>query len=251
MSLELSPRQMAARLASALELVRPQLPTDDAVREVLSEYQKWAGIIATPGIGNAMKDKAHVLDAAISWSAARVAEGTAEPAWVISARELIARYAPDGMLEAEANLIPAADIERMSAVMWAAVDASGFARGGPTDSRAAEDGEPIWVCRVRELASARSVPRTADGHEMPGYYPARELTDADLDDPGDTDEKRESLIAEYAAWNAEQGLNLGSADEHLFDSKLTLEQLAWVHDFVNRWEINEAIEQSLSSRPTL
>jgi hypothetical protein len=47
------------------------------------------------------------------------------------------------------------------------------------------------------------------------------------------------LIAEYAAWNNAQGLNLGSADEHLHDETLTAEQRAWLADFSRRWEIAE------------
>lgn len=44
------------------------------------------------------------------------------------------------------------------------------------------------------------------------------------------------LIAEYAAWNKAQGLNLGSADEHLFDENLTDEQREWLRVFCERWE---------------
>ena len=44
------------------------------------------------------------------------------------------------------------------------------------------------------------------------------------------------LIQEYEAWNAAQGLNLGSADEHLFDATLTAEQRMWLTDFCERWD---------------
>ena len=51
--------------------------------------------------------------------------------------------------------------------------------------------------------------------------------------------KLAALCDEYEAWNAANGLNLGSADEHLFDESLTPAQLAWVRDFSRRWELVE------------
>jgi hypothetical protein len=44
------------------------------------------------------------------------------------------------------------------------------------------------------------------------------------------------LTDEYHAWMKAQGLDLGSADEHLFDEALTDEQRAWLKDFYNRWQ---------------
>jgi hypothetical protein len=52
----------------------------------------------------------------------------------------------------------------------------------------------------------------------------------------ETETKLDALTREYAAWNKAQGLNLGSADEHLFDETLTEVQRAWVRDFSRRWE---------------
>lgn len=49
------------------------------------------------------------------------------------------------------------------------------------------------------------------------------------------------LCREYADWNAEQGLNLGSADEHLFDADLTKEQRLWLASFSARWD--DAVEE--------
>jgi hypothetical protein len=46
----------------------------------------------------------------------------------------------------------------------------------------------------------------------------------------------DTLIREYEEWNAAQGLNLGSADEHLFDDDLTHEERKWLGDFCRRWE---------------
>lgn len=45
-----------------------------------------------------------------------------------------------------------------------------------------------------------------------------------------------ALCDEYKDFNKEHGLNLGSADEHLFDETLTSEQRQWVADFVRRWD---------------
>lgn len=43
-----------------------------------------------------------------------------------------------------------ADNERMRTIMIEAVVASGFPISGPTDHRAAENGEPKWVCNARQ-----------------------------------------------------------------------------------------------------
>jgi hypothetical protein len=43
----------------------------------------------------------------------------------------------------------------------------------------------------------------------------------------ETEAKLDALSREYAAWNKAQGLNLGSADEHLFDDTLTDHILSW------------------------
>lgn len=44
------------------------------------------------------------------------------------------------------------------------------------------------------------------------------------------------LIQEYEAWQKEQGLRLGSADEHLFDENLTDAQRKWLQAFSKKWE---------------
>lgn len=49
----------------------------------------------------------------------------------------------------------------------------------------------------------------------------------------------EALVAEYQRWNEEQGLDLGSADEHLFDESLTEEQRVWLTSFCERWRLHE------------
>lgn len=54
----------------------------------------------------------------------------------------------------------------------------------------------------------------------------------------------DALTAEYNAWNEKEGLNLGSADEHLFDPSLTEEQRVWLGDFVQRWEDAEKFDRS-------
>lgn len=46
-----------------------------------------------------------------------------------------------------------------------------------------------------------------------------------------------ALTGEYHEWLATNNLtDLGSADEHLFDERLTDAQRAWIRDFSRRWE---------------
>jgi hypothetical protein len=52
----------------------------------------------------------------------------------------------------------------------------------------------------------------------------------------DEEDKLDPLIDEYAEWNKEEGLNLGSADEHLDDLNLTPAQREWLRDFSKRWD---------------
>jgi hypothetical protein len=52
------------------------------------------------------------------------------------------------------------------------------------------------------------------------------------------------LIAEYAAWNKAQGLDLGSADEHVWDEDLTDAQRAWLRNFVVRWDEAAKLERA-------
>ncbi len=47
------------------------------------------------------------------------------------------------------------------------------------------------------------------------------------------------LIGVYENWNTSQNLNLGSADEHMFDEDLTVEQQKWLKRFVAIWEAAE------------
>ena len=59
--------------------------------------------------------------------------------------------------EANARLIAAAP--ELIATLTDAVEDAGFSLSGPTDHRVAEDGEPKWVCRAREvIAKAYAVP---------------------------------------------------------------------------------------------
>lgn len=83
---------------------------------------------------------------------------------------------------------------------------------------------------------------TADGYVRPplrGIPRMGELTDEQRDI--DTDKARDAMTLEYEAWMKHEGLNLSSADEHLFDPKLTLAQLEWVREFAERWDHNEQI----------
>jgi hypothetical protein len=58
----------------------------------------------------------------------------------------------------------------------------------------------------------------------------------------------EKLIEEYKEWNEAQGLNLGSADEHLFDDNLTLDQRVWLLNFSRRWETEEKSLSDVNGR---
>lgn len=44
------------------------------------------------------------------------------------------------------------------------------------------------------------------------------------------------LISEYQAFNLREGLQLVSADEHLFDERLSPSQRLWLVDFIRRWD---------------
>ncbi len=44
------------------------------------------------------------------------------------------------------------------------------------------------------------------------------------------------LIDVYTNFNIANGLDLGSADEHMFDEDLTDEQRQWLQRFVDAWE---------------
>lgn len=46
----------------------------------------------------------------------------------------------------------------------------------------------------------------------------------------------DDLIDEYEKWQKEQGLNLGSADEHLEDDSLTKTQQTYLVEFCKRWD---------------
>lgn len=46
----------------------------------------------------------------------------------------------------------------------------------------------------------------------------------------------ESLCAMYEDWMRQQSLQLGSADESLYDESLTKDQRAWLGDFCERWD---------------
>lgn len=47
-----------------------------------------------------------------------------------------------------------AAIQHAREEMIGAIERAGFYVSGPTDHRAAEDGEPAWVCRMREALRA-------------------------------------------------------------------------------------------------
>ncbi|WP_152966533.1 hypothetical protein [Gulbenkiania mobilis] len=49
-------------------------------------------------------------------------------------------------------------IKELCNTLATAVEAAGFELSGPTDQRAAEHGEPAWVCKARELIAEYSTP---------------------------------------------------------------------------------------------
>ena len=55
-----------------------------------------------------------------------------------------------------------AQVNALRSVLIQAVEAAGFSLSGPTDIRAAENGEPVWVCNAREVlvTSSNPVPAT-------------------------------------------------------------------------------------------
>ena len=58
----------------------------------------------------------------------------------------------------------------------------------------------------------------------------------------------EALIAEYEAWQKQQGLELGSADEGIpFDENMTDAQRTWLRDFAQRWESASRVHRLLRS----
>lgn len=52
----------------------------------------------------------------------------------------------------------------------------------------------------------------------------------------------DALIGVYEAFSAHIGLELGSADEHLHDERLTEAQRIWLVRFINLWEQSQSLE---------
>ncbi|MBB3923721.1 hypothetical protein [Xanthomonas arboricola] len=154
--------------------------------------------------------------------------------WVDDARTLVARYA-------QADQVRAVDIPKMSLTLSNAAQDCGFDLDNAPNPR-----EPAWVHVARQAHERRKERFTADLHPMPPLaaieYEVSEL----VRETSDPEEVREHQIAEYEQFKAENKLKLGSADQHLFDSSLTLEQLVYVRDFVERWEQNEHFARELS-----
>lgn len=49
-------------------------------------------------------------------------------------------------------------IKQLQTVLVQAIEAAGFSVSGPTDSRAAEHGEPAWVCNARAALADTAAP---------------------------------------------------------------------------------------------
>ena len=56
----------------------------------------------------------------------------------------------------------------------------------------------------------------------------------------------DELCAIYARWNKEQGLNLGSADEHVLDETLSDAQRDWLIDFSCAWDATVEYDRVMS-----
>lgn len=104
-------------------------------------------------------------------------------------------------------------------------------------------------CKHYQAASPMSFSRCTampninpvDGSPMPRYcnYARADTTFCGPEGKlfsGGGDAALDRLIATYAEWQKEQGLKLGSADEHLSDPRLTTEQRAWLERFCDRWD---------------
>lgn len=68
--------------------------------------------------------------------------------WFTIARIVKGKFTEDGV-RGTAQIMAAAP--EMLDVLVQAVESSGFSVSGPTDSRAAEHGEPAWVCNARAV----------------------------------------------------------------------------------------------------
>ncbi|CAB3753991.1 hypothetical protein [Paraburkholderia humisilvae] len=80
-----------------------------------------------------------------------VRQGVADGNWPRSQLRSVAGIMPDGKMPEDRG-----GVSEIEAVLVQAIEASGFTVSGPTDSRAAEHGEPMWVCNARgALAQAR------------------------------------------------------------------------------------------------
>lgn len=63
------------------------------------------------------------------------------------AHEMVQRWNNHIALEAQ--------LKRAKEILGEAIEKSGYKINGPTDSRAAEDGEPVWVCEARGVIANR------------------------------------------------------------------------------------------------
>ena len=121
---------------------------------------------------------------------------------------------------------------------------TGLWKAGTTGTVSKIDAETIMVTldytdqNLDEWSNAIQVWPAIFDYEKPLGETFWELFEYEKDDLGIND-----LTAEYTAWNKAQGLDLGSADEHMYDEDLTAEQQNWVQNFVERWECVEEIDR--------
>lgn len=65
--------------------------------------------------------------------------------------------------ECSAELPLASVITELESVLVQAIEASGYSVSGPSDSRAAEHGEPVWVCNARAALAQSATTRLRRG----------------------------------------------------------------------------------------
>lgn len=117
----------------------------------------------------------------------------------------------------------------------------------------------VYECGTKAAMASRAVDLNAQARE---YRWAGQYRAVPLPFVGDApewanngtvrayDSPTDQLCREYAEWNLANCLGLGSADEHLFDPNLTVDQLDWLKDYCRRWD--EAVEQERRDRePTI
>jgi hypothetical protein len=131
-------------------------------------------------------------------------------------------------------------LQALCAVLIQAVEASGHHLAGPTDSRAAEHGEPAWVCAARlALAEATAamdaaVDRLALQADQPGVERCREMA--------------EDVVSITKAHESDHAVR---AAHYVID--LVMNEEEWEHDDPERHRaaLAEALQAAVEEHPSL